>query len=192
MCDAGRIRHHLKHNLWRSECMVLFVGYQSVGTLGRRLVDGVKEVKLFNETIQVRAQIDTLPGVSGHADKAGLIQWLRGFDPKPKLTFINHGDPEAADSFTECLNTQLGYRAFAPYSGTSFDPLSGEFVEITQGRPVEPKAASGGRRVSPAFQRLLAAAERLLRVCRSLEGRSNRELGGYADKITKLANKMEK
>ena len=170
MCDAGRIRHHLKHNLWRSECMVLFVGYQSVGTLGRRLVDGVKEVKLFN----------------------GLIQWLRGFDPKPKLTFINHGDPEAADSFTECLNTQLGYRAFAPYSGTSFDPLSGEFVEITQGRPVEPKAASGGRRVSPAFQRLLAAAERLLRVCRSLEGRSNRELGGYADKITKLANKMEK
>ena len=167
MCDAGRVRHHLKHNLWRPECTLLFVGYQAVGTLGRILVDGAKSVKLFGEEVQVRAQIDTLPGVSGHADKAGLIRWLGGFREKPKLIFVNHGDPESADAFTKCLNEELGCKAFAPYSGTSFDLLSGQFLRITEGVPVEKKGASG-RKVSPAFTRLIAAAERLLagRPCR--------------------------
>ena len=191
MCDAGRVRHHLKHNLWRPESMVLFVGYQSAGTLGRLLVDGVKDVKLFNEDIHVNAVIDVLPGVSGHADKNGLLRWLRGFKKKPKMVFVNHGDPEAADSFTACLNDELGYKAYAPYSGTSFDLLSGRFVVETEGRPVEKKKA-GGRRVSPAFTRLIAAAERLLRVCRGIEGRPNKELASYADQITRLADKMEK
>lgn len=191
MCDAGRVRHHLKHNLWRKESMVLFVGYQAVGTLGRLLVDGLKKVKLFNEDIEVNAQIDALPGVSGHADKNGLIDWLRGFEEKPKLVFVNHGDPDAADSFTACLNNELGYRAFAPYSGTSFDLLSGEFVTVTKGIPVEKKPA-GGRTVSAAFTRLVAAAERLLRLVRGCEGRPNKELARYADQIEAIANKIEK
>lgn len=193
MCDAGRVRHHLKHNLWREECMVLFVGYQSNGTLGRVLVDGAKKVKLFNEDIEVKAQIDTLPGISGHADKSGLLRWLGGFEEKPKLVFVNHGDPESADAFTACLNDEMGYRAYAPYSGTSFDLLSGEFVRITRGKPVEKKTAGGsGRKQSPAFTRLIAACERLLQVARSIEGRANKELASYADAITKLADKMEK
>ena len=191
MCDAGRVRHHLKHNLWRKESMVLFVGYQAVGTLGRLLVDGLKKVKLFNEDIEVNAQIDALPGVSGHADKNGLIDWLRGFEEKPKLVFVNHGDPESADSFTACLNNELGYKAFAPYSGTSFDLLSGEFVTVTKGIPVEKKPA-GGRTVSAAFTRLVAAAERLLRLVRGCEGRPNKELARYADQIEAIANKIEK
>ena len=191
MCDAGRVRHHLKHNLWRKESMVLFVGYQAVGTLGRLLVDGLKKVKLFNEDIEVNAQIDALPGVSGHADKNGLIDWLRGFEEKPKLVFVNHGDPDAADSFTACLNNELGYKAFAPYSGTSFDLLSGEFVTVTKGIPVEKKPA-GGRTVSAAFTRLVAAAERLLRLVRGCEGRPNKELARYADQIEAIANKIEK
>ena len=190
MCDAGRVRHHLKHNLWRQECMVLFVGYQSEGTLGRLLVDGIEEVKLFNEPITVNAQIDVLPGVSGHADKDGLIRWIQGFETKPKMIFVNHGDPESADSFTACLNHELGYYAFAPYSGTCYDLAAEKFIRVTQGKPVEKKV--GGRKVSSAFTRLIKAAERLLRVARSIEGRSNREIASYADQIERLADKMEK
>lgn len=190
MCDAGRIRHHLKHNLWRPECTVLFVGYQSPGTLGRTLVDGVKEVKLFNEEIEVRAEVTTLPGVSGHADKNGLIAWLRGFEQPPRLTFVNHGDPESADSFTNCLNQELHMPAFAPYSGTSFDLLCGEFVRVTKGKPVRKQTKE--RTASPVFTRLLQAVERLLRAAKACEGRPNKELGHYADQINRLAEKMEK
>ncbi len=191
MCDAGRVRHHLKHNLWRPECTVLFVGYQAVGTLGRALVDGAESVKLFGEEVRVRARIDTLPGVSGHADKDGLLRWLSGFREKPKLTFVNHGDPDAADAFAKCLNEEKGYRAFAPYSGTEFDLLSGQFMRITEGVPVEKKTAQG-RKLSPAFTRLIAAAERLLAACRKLEGHANKELAGHADRIEKLAQRVEK
>ena len=192
MCDAGRVRHHLKHNLWRKESMVLFVGYQAVGTLGRALVDGAKHVKLFNEDIEVNAQIDRLPGISGHADKNGLLRWLGGFAEKPKLIFINHGDPEAADSFTACLNDELGYRAFAPCSGTCFDLRLGQFTRITEAKPIEKKTGGKQRTTSAVYLRLLAACEHLLKVAKSIEGRANKELARYADAIEKLAEKMEK
>jgi len=192
MCDAGRVRHHLKHNLWRKESMVLFVGYQAVGTLGRALVDGVKHVKLFNEDIEVNAQIDQLPGISGHADKNGLLRWLSGFTEKPKLIFVNHGDPDAADSFTACLNDELGYKAFAPYSGTCFDLRLGQFTRITEAQPIEKKAGGKQRKTSAVYLRLLAACEHLVKVAKSIEGRANKELAKYADAIEKLAEKMEK
>ena len=191
MCDAGRVRHHLKHNLWRPECTVLFVGYQANGTLGRALVEGAKRVRLFNEDIQVDCRIDTLPGVSGHADKNGLLRWLAGFTEKPKRDFVNHGDPDAAESFVACLRDELGYTACAPYSGTCFDLLRGVFVRETQGVPVAHPTGKQ-RKISAAFTRLIAAAERLLRVARGIEGRPNKELARYADAITKLADKMEK
>ena len=92
MCDAGRIKHHLKHNLWRPECTVLFVGYQAIGTPGRALVEGVKEIKLFGEEIQVNAEIKVLPGVSGHADNEGLMEWAGAFAEKPKQVFVCHGE----------------------------------------------------------------------------------------------------
>ena len=190
MCDAGRVRHHLKHNLWRPECAVLFVGYQSPGTLGRLLVDGVKEVKLFNEEIEVCAEISALPGVSGHADRNGLIAWLKGFEQPPRLTFVNHGDPDAAESFTACLNQELHIPAFAPYSGTSFDLRKGEFVYVAQPRPIKKQARE--RTASPAFTRLLQAVERLVRAAKACEGRANKELDHYADQIDRLAEKMEK
>ena len=191
MCDAGRIRHHLKHNLWRSECCILFVGYQSEGTLGRSLVDGAKKVKLFNEEIQVNATIDVLPGVSGHADKDGLIAWLQAFQQKPELVFVNHGDPEAADAFVACLNDQLGYRAAAPYSGSCFDLLAGQWERIAEPKPIK-RALPRTRTVSKAFERLLAAAERLLNISKTLEGRPNRVLEGFARDIDRLSDKMEK
>ncbi|MBR1456657.1 MAG: MBL fold metallo-hydrolase [Oscillospiraceae bacterium] len=192
MCDAGRVRHHLKHNLWRPESTVLFVGYQSVGTLGRLLVDGIDHVKLFNEDIEVKAQIDSLPGISGHADKAGLLRWLAGFEQKPKQIFVNHGDPDSADSFTACLNDELGLRAYAPYSGCVFNLRTDQFERMPEGRPIDQRGGAKQRKTSAAFARMVAAAERLLKIAKSIEGRANKELAGYADAITKLADKMEK
>ena len=192
MCDAGRIRHHLKHNLWRPECRILFVGYQAEGTLGRILVDGIDRVKLFNEEIEVNATIDVLPGVSGHADKMGLISWLKGFKTQPELIFVNHGDPDSAESFTTCLNQELGYRAFAPYSGTRFDLLRREFDYVAEPKPIVARGAVPASKAARLFAELMDAADRLLAVCRSMEGHPNKDLQRYTREIIKLADHMEK
>ena len=109
MCDAGRIRHHLKHNLWREECSVVFAGYQAEGTLGRLLLDGAKEVTLFGENVQVNAQIHNLEGFSGHADKDGLFAWLSGFQTVPKHVFLVHGEEESKKAFAYTVKEKLGY-----------------------------------------------------------------------------------
>ena len=108
MCEAGRIRHHLKHNLWRKESTICFAGYQTEGTLGRALQDGAETVKLFSEDIAVHAEIATLEGTSGHADKEGLVAWLTGMKKKPKMVFVNHGEDEVASSFAELLSDGMG------------------------------------------------------------------------------------
>jgi metallo-beta-lactamase family protein len=192
MCDAGRVRHHLKHNLWRPECRVLFVGYQADGTLGRLLVDGVKSVKLFDERIEVNAVIDTLPGISGHADKAGLLAWLQGFEQKPELVFVNHGDPEASDSFVACLEQEHGLRAFAPYSGTRFDLLRGEFDYIAEPRPIAERAGVPSGKAARIFAELMAAAERLLKLCRAAQGRPNKDLQRWTRELEKLSDAIER
>ncbi|MCR5088416.1 MAG: MBL fold metallo-hydrolase [Oscillospiraceae bacterium] len=194
MCDAGRVRHHLKHNLWRPESMVLFVGYQAVGTLGRLLVDGAESVKLFNETIHVEAEIETLPGISGHADKNGLLAWLQGFEKKPAFVFVNHGDPESAEAFCDTLNKELGYRAFAPFSGACFDLLENRWLAFPEGVPIEKTTAVEGRKRtgSQAFTELVDVAEKLLKLCLSLEGHANRELRGYTEAIRKLIARIER
>lgn len=193
MCDAGRVRHHLKHNLWRPECMVLFVGYQSVGTLGRVLVDGAESVKLFNETVQVEAEIETLPGISGHADRDGLLAWLQGFREKPEFVMVNHGDPDACEAFTECLKRDYGYRAFAPFSGAEFDLLEKCWISFPEGEAiVRESSGNAGRKSSPAFLELIETVEKLLRTARGLEGHANRELRGYTESLKKLLAKMEK
>lgn len=99
MCEAGRIRHHLKHNLWRKDSTIIFVGYQAEGTLGRRLLDGAKKVRLFGEEISVEARIEMIEGFSGHADKEGLLKWIERFNRKPKKIFIVHGEEDAMIEF---------------------------------------------------------------------------------------------
>lgn len=111
MCEAGRIRHHLKHNLWNPKSSVIFVGYQAEGTLGRMLVDGVKDVTLFGENIHVNAEIYNLEGFSGHADRNGLISWLAGFREKPSEIFLVHGETEAKHDFAQTIKDELGYDA---------------------------------------------------------------------------------
>ncbi len=133
MCDAGRIKHHLKHNLWRKESTILFVGYQALGTLGRALVEGAREVKLFGEEISVQAEIRVLPGVSGHADDLGLLRWAKGFrENPPSQVFVTHGDDEVCDIFAKRLEEELGYKAMAPYSGTVYDLIEEKFLEVTK------------------------------------------------------------
>jgi len=109
MCDAGRIKHHLRWNLPRKECAVLITGFQAEGTLGRRLVDGAHCVRIFNEDIAVRAQVHTIGGLSAHADRDGLIGWLRGFAREPGRSFVVHGEREAAATFGDALRRELGW-----------------------------------------------------------------------------------
>ena len=187
-CDAGRIRHHLKHNLWRPECTILFVGYQAVGTLGRLLVDGIDEVKLFGESIQVRAEIKKLVGMSGHADKNGLIEWLCGFEEKPKKVFVVHGEDSVCAGFAECLKLEYGQSTYAPYSGTVFDLLSGKLEYEARPVPVKKKAKSV---VSNVYARLLAAAQRLLNMVRGIDGMPNKDMAKFADQINSLCDKWE-
>ena len=119
MCEAGRIRHHLKHNLWRPECTILFVGFQAVGTLGRTLIEGVDSVKLFGEPIEVKAEICQLTGMSGHADKDGLLRWVNAFTEKPRRVFVIHGEDEVENRFVDTL-TEQGFAACAPYNGAQW------------------------------------------------------------------------
>ncbi len=119
MCEAGRIRHHLKHNLYRADSTVLFTGYQALGTLGRTLVDGAKKVKLFGEQVRVNAQIVVLEGLSGHADKEELIAWVKGIYPPPQKIFLVHGEENALLLLEASLNS-LGYNTAVPYVGDSY------------------------------------------------------------------------
>jgi metallo-beta-lactamase family protein len=109
MCEAGRIRHHLKHNLWDGKNSIIFVGYQAEGTLGRRILEGAKDVTLFGEQIHVNAEIHNLEGFSGHADKDGLLAWLSGFEKQPKQIFLVHGEEEAKDDFAKYAKEKLNF-----------------------------------------------------------------------------------
>lgn len=193
MCEAGRIRHHLKHNLWRRESLVLFAGHQAKGTLGRLLLDGVKEVKLFGETIHVSAELFMMPGISGHADQEGLLDWISGFEKKPALTFINHGEDGVAEGFAALLTEKLGMKAVAPYSGTSYNLINGDVVTLTEGILIEkadPRARRDARAVK-VFGRLVAVCERLLQVAKRSEGRSNKELAKFADQVELLVSRWQ-
>ena len=187
MCEAGRIRHHLKHNLWRPECTILFVGYQAVGTLGRAIVEGAEEVKLFGEPIQIRARIEKLAGMSGHADKNGLIKWVEAFKEKPKKVFVVHGEDSVCKLFTECLKIEHGIDAYAPYSGTRYDLISQDFIYEAEPVVLKKKAKA----VSDVFARLLACGQRLIAVIHKNEGGANKDLAKFADQINSLCDKWD-
>jgi metallo-beta-lactamase family protein len=109
MCDAGRVRHHLRHNLGREECAIVFTGFQARGTLGRAIVDGAKEVRLFREPVAVRATVHTIGGLSAHADQAGLLDWLSGFEAPPARAFVVHGERETSVAFADLMRERLGW-----------------------------------------------------------------------------------
>ncbi len=129
MCDAGRVKHHLKHNLWRKESTILFVGYQAEGTLGRKIQDGAQKVRLFGEEISVNARIETIDGFSGHADKAGLLSWIGSIGRKPKKIFVVHGEQGVAASFAQTITAELGLQCIVPSRGESYVISGGSIYE---------------------------------------------------------------
>ncbi|MFP3155161.1 MBL fold metallo-hydrolase [Lachnospiraceae bacterium ZAX-1] len=191
MCEAGRIRHHLKHNLWREESTILFVGFQVPGTLGNHLLNGAKTVKLFGETIDVRAHIENIAGASGHADKEHLLYWIKAFEKKPKRLFVVHGEDSVCDTFAAYVKEETGIEAVAPYSGDSYDLLQNLLV-AEGSRELKPKKTKEAHATSNVFVRLLAAGERLLVVIRRHEGSPNKELGKLANQINSLCDKWER
>jgi metallo-beta-lactamase family protein len=189
MCEAGRIRHHLKHNLWRKESIILFVGYQAIGSLGRKLQEGARSVKLFGEEIAVNAEIATLHGTSGHADKDGLLNWLAGFTQKPKMIFVNHGDDGSCEAFRATLDS-MGFYAEAPYSGTEYDLLTGKMTVYTEGVKIDrAQAFKGSQRAKQVYGELLAAAEELLALVKKRRGNTNKDNAKLTAQIRALIDK---
>jgi len=189
MCDAGRIRHHLKHNLWRPECAVVFVGYQGEGTLGRRLLEGAKSVKLFGEEIAVRARIVNFKGLSSHADRDHLIAWAEHFSPKPQQVFVVHGDAPVTEVFADTLN-QRGIPAHAPLYEEVYDLAANTM--LAKGVVLETKPKSGGASAaSPAYVRLQDVSKELELLISRSRGRPNKDLARLADQLRQVMDKWD-
>lgn len=191
MCEAGRIRHHLKHNLWREECLILFVGFQAAGTLGRIIYEGADSVKLFGEEIAVKAKIALLPNASGHADMGGLLDWLDGFEEKPKKVFVNHGEDEVCTSFANTIKEKFGIEAVAPYSGSVYDLIGDEFIKLTEGIEIPHKSDATSGFVSSEYSKLVETANSLMSAVRASKGMANRDLKKFAAGIQKLYDEFK-
>ncbi|MBQ6314695.1 MAG: MBL fold metallo-hydrolase [Mogibacterium sp.] len=196
MCEAGRIRHHLKHNLWRPECTILFVGYQSIGTVGAKILDGAENVKLFGEDIQVRAEIKRLDAFSSHADENMLKNWLKNAPPKIQI-FVNHGEDEVTESFARDASELIGKPAVAPYSGETWDLVKCEMISQAPIVPVIRKQAQGGVQISTertgknrsVYEELRNAGEGLIDLIEQEQGASNKEIKRLTREINELIAK---
>lgn len=192
MCEAGRVRHHLKHNLWSSRNLILFVGYQAEGTLGRMLLEGANRVRLFGEEIAVNAEIRSLHGISGHADREGLLGWLEKFEKKPRTVFLNHGAEESMESLSHELK-ERGYSVEMPYSGTEYDLERGIMTAYTdRPRLKSSEAARIRNRKNTVYAGLVSAAEALLALAKRSDGRPNKDNAKFTDQIRALIDRWEK
>lgn len=197
MCDAGRIRHHLKYNLWRPECTILFVGYQSNGTLGRAIYEGAKTVKLFGDEIAVEAEVALLQGVSGHADRDGIINWVTRFEKVPGRIFVNHGEDDACMALVQSLSDKLDTTVESPYSGSEFDLLADEWVYEAQPirykrekKQSQPKTSKENKSTK-AYNALLDAARRLLETAQKYRDMDSREIQSMTDKLNHMIEEMK-
>lgn len=185
MCEGGRIRHHLKHNLWRKECSVVFVGYQAPGTLGRALLDGADRVTIFGEEIAVMADVENFTGLSAHSDKSGLIKWISSFNKKPDKVFVTHVEDSVSIKFVNYLK-ELGYSAVAPLFTSVYDLISGEAIfpgiDISEQKPEikDVKTLSGG------YADLISAYEQLSGIIKNAEGFSDKEMKRLTQEIKRI------
>ncbi len=190
MCDAGRIKHHLKHNLWRKESTVIFVGYQANGTLGRILLDGAKKVKIMGEDIKVQAEIVRLEGLSAHADKFGLTAWLDAFSDTPSRIFIVHGSEEASLSLKNELEGRYEANITVPYYGEGYDLLQDKLQDE---KIVLPEASrSRQEKENPAFNRLLSVSNKLIEVIMNSKNLPPKKLSRLTSQIESIISKWER
>lgn len=186
MCEAGRIRHHLKHNLWRADSTVLFVGYQTEGTVGRSLLDGARVVKLFGEEVEVRARIENLDGISGHADVNGLINYAAALNHVPSKTFVVHGDDKVCDEFASTLSIKLGHSTIAPYSGTVWNLIDNTCKNEGIAKLIVNTKLKKVNNYSSAYAKLVASGEKIAKLISTSRGFANREL----ERITKELDRV--
>lgn len=205
MCDAGRIRHHIKHNVWRRESTIVFAGYQAEGTLGRILMDGAEKVKLFGEEIAVSAEIASMKAMSSHADQAGLMQWITAYKKAPDRVFLVHGNDDAMETLAGLINERLGCPVDAPYSGSCFDLVTNSWISSAKPVPFVKESPAGisglmgiseellpaGRRRSSdsAYERLVAAYQKLMTAVKANYGGSNKDLAKFTDQLLSLYDK---
>ena len=187
MCDAGRIRHHLKYNLWKSESTIVFVGFQSPGTVGRALLDGAASVKLFGEDVAVRAEIVNFKGLSSHADRDHLLEWAQTFENTAHY-FVVHGDREVAPYFADSLK-KLGLSAHAPQYTEVYDLLENRQLET--GYLPERKKHTPAGKMSGAYQRLVALGKLLQEVIVRSKGRANKDIAKFADQLKQLIDRWD-
>ena len=187
MCDAGRIRHHLKHNLWRKECAIVFVGYQAEGSLGRALLEGAKSVKLFGEEIAVNARIVNFKGLSSHADRDHLLAWARHFAPRPRHIFVVHGEASVTEIFAQHLR-DAGISAHAAEYEEVYDLAADRMLSAGVPLPPKPVSASG----SPAYRKLEAAGQDLLEAIRHNKGGTNKDLAQFEKELLALVRKWDR
>ncbi len=184
MCEGGRIKHHLKHNLWREESSLVFVGFQAPGTMGRELLEGTEKVKIFGEEIAVLATIYNFTGLSAHADRDGLLRWIKSFEKKPDKIFITHGEDSVCDKFVNSLKN-IGFTATAPLYASVYDLKKGELV--TRGKEYLKKAEA----ISPAYADLVNANKRLLKAIQNNKDTKSKDLEKFTKEIIKLAKQWE-
>ena len=189
MCDAGRIRHHLKHNIWRPESSVVFVGFQSPGTLGRLLLDGAESVKMFGEKLAVKARIVNFRGLSSHGDHDHLIKWAQKLKPEEtRHIFVVHGDADVVPLFAKDLQ-DLGYSAHGPLYTEEYDLIENRLVKAGY-LPEKPgKDTAAAVKPDALFQRLISAGDSLMALIRRSKGRDNKTLEAFIDAINKLKDK---
>ncbi|MBR5754402.1 MAG: MBL fold metallo-hydrolase [Erysipelotrichaceae bacterium] len=203
MCSEGRVKHHLKHNLWRPECTIALAGYQAEGTLGRRLADGEKDVRIFQEDIHVAAEIVQLQDVSAHADQNGLISWLACNQDKPDMIFAVHGDDEVCTTYANLLHDEMGYEASAPYSGYVYDLLHNRYIstdepdlvlnatekkeKIEQDKKKEQDVYSQNK----YFNELMEKGQKLIRLIEKRKDAKNSELKKFLKEVTKLVDRWD-
>ena len=187
MCDAGRIRHHLKHNLWRKECTIVFVGYQAEGSLGRALLEGAKSVKLFGEEIAVNARIVNFKGLSSHADRDHLLAWAKHYAPRPRHIFVVHGEASVTEIFAQKLR-DAGLSAHAAEYEEVYDLAADRMLSAGVPLPPKPVSASG----SPAYRKLEAAGQDLMEAIRHNKGGTNKDLAQFEKELMALIRKWDR